>query len=354
MMLHGSTFAPLRRALTHTLMILALAWTAGAEAQAQFGAPQGGAKPPQGGGQAPRIYPKLEFNSNDFIRAKVGRMRPSYFVGEPVAVPVTISNHTRFPLTITTNLAPRSHLKIVIRPENMPARAYYGPWEGGSFPTTDFDMLPLDELNEKILLWADNQQPEGLVFPTPGKYKVEMSLRIAVQGNQVVNTLKIDPVVITIVPTPANMAPLVQILRDHKLFDQLHRRVLAPSEVDTVRKLGKDFPGTPFTPYLYLSLASQLEYRNRLNPNPELTEELLYAYQIAARSDSAYRFPAYLNLIEFMDRQEMSEAIPSIFGEMVHNMPRSWRGKVGNVPAATKYLHMSGEIPPTQFWTLLQ
>ena len=336
------TPAPLLRPLLAVLLGLLIALPA-AHAQLEE---RERPKPPAKPGLA-----RLDFSSSDFIRVKRGRIKEQYYVGEPVVVPLTISNHTRFMITLTTNLSPRSHLKVLIRPDKRPSRPYFGPYEIGSYPTTDFEIL--GEINENFLLWADKIQESRLVFDHPGVYIVEMSLQIAVQGDQVVNTLKIEPFQVRVVETPPALAPMIELLRQHNLFDQLHRKVLSDDELDTVRRLVKDFPTNAITPYCYLSLANNLTFEFADKPTRELQDEILIAYQIAAKSYSAYRNQAYLLLLAFMDKQEMTHAATVTFKELVSVMPKDWFGKIGNTDLAKKYLHIDGEIPPIRGWTLL-
>src|SRR5438045_8102302 len=65
-----------------------------------------------------RQEPAINFDKSDFVNVKLGPMRTTYFVGEPVVLPLRLINHTKYSIGIQTNFVPVSKLKLGIRPQN--------------------------------------------------------------------------------------------------------------------------------------------------------------------------------------------------------------------------------------------
>jgi hypothetical protein len=324
-----------------------LGLTAGAPAQQGFINP------------APSIQKMLyEFSSSDFVRARIDpRMIIRYFVGEPVVVPIVLSNHTQFPVTVKTNFNPRSHLHVIIRQEGKPSRTYRGPYRMGIYPVKEYFLYPLDEYSENFIVWGDYEEPTGLAFSEPGQYTIEISQEIGVPEGGVSGEINIGTVSLRIDPTPRQFQAFVEALKNDRGAIALQNMKTPPGWEKQMPMFLSQLPVSPLHPYLSLAYADhlQLEWEKAYNDPKKaraLADEALASYQVAAKSDSALKLEAYSLLLQYVDRLGLSRVAEQVCREALAAAPGDRRGKMGSSPMLQKYLINTDEIEPTKNWLL--
>jgi hypothetical protein len=305
--------------------------------------------------------PRFDFSSNDYVRARIEKkMNIRYFVGEPVVVPIVLSNHTQYPITIQTNFVPRSQLHVILRREGMPSRTYYGPHNPGIYSNQDLFLYPLEEHSEAFVIWSDPEDPSGLAFAQPGEYTLEISQTISVLEGNITNELNIGVVTVRIDPTPAEIGPVVKAMIEDGAPRFLQRRVMPPTWDEKMPGFLRDIenqriPVTSLTPYLCLSYADHLqvkwaEVEEGSQRAQLLADEALKYYQMAVKMDSAFKTEAYISLIRYFDRLGLARPAVVYCKELLEIVPRDQLGKIGSSTIMQRYLINTDELDPTSNW----
>lgn len=319
--------------------------------EAVAAAPQLGMEPPR-----KQRYDRHDFRKDERVYVTLGGMKKTYFVGEPVEVPLVFTNHSRFKIHVVTNLIPRSKLEVHIRPFGSPEHRYYGPFSQGQYPPSDYTVFPYDELTVPVLIWGDPQQPGDLAFPEPGRYTVRMNLRLDVPEASLFGaTYEIPPFEIDVDPTPQQLEKLIDTLKQDQGFSDLQLRQLPVGWNEDQFALMEAHSPCPLTPYMFYAAANHLnlQWQQQEALDKELANKALYYYQVAARSDSAYRFEIYMDLLDLMDRLGMSEAAVQTSLEMLEKIHPDYLGRLGKSQVLRKYLLNTEELDPMQDWSLL-
>lgn len=307
--------------------------------------------------------PHYQFDKTDFIKATMGTVQGKVFkdqpatfcVGEPVVVPVVLSNHTRFPITVSTNFNPRGYLNVRVRPEGDREHRSLGPSLPGSYPPSSFFFYPYEEYSTQVVLWGDSQDPAGLVFPQAGVYTIQMELTIEVPEGSFRGKLPIGPFTITVQDTPAELAPFVDKLKKDKAAVDLTLRKTPVAWQGEIAGLIEKNPPNLFTPYLAYAAADYFSTEAAAHPGDKaLADNALKFFQIAALSSSPFKAEAYMDLLSLIDKMELPAQAVKVANDMLQVMPRDRIGRIGELPALKRYLKNTREIDPTHYWALLQ
>jgi len=318
-------------------------------------------------GQSPQIKkshdkPHYAFDETDFIWPSLGSLdhRPlqdgsyEYFLGEPVVVPLKISNHTRFPVTLTTNFTPRSMLKVYIRPEGQRERRCLGPNMPGYYAPKEFLLYSLGEIGQPVIIWSDADRPEKLAFSEPGKYRLRITLDALIPEGSKKFTLTFDPIDLTIVPTPPQFVPLVAELRKGEVLRNLQLGKNPPEWKGDTERYFKQYLGTLFAPYLAQSAANYFFVEHAKEPgNKTAADKALYYLQYAAYSASPFQVPVYEQLLAFFDTLGLTIPAEQTARKMLTIMPPYLLGRNGSDELLQKYLINSDEMDPVKDWALL-
>ena len=140
---------------------------------------------------------------------------------KPTYVPIVLSNHTQFPVTVRTNFNPRSLLHVIIRQTGKPSRIYHGPFSQGIYTPQDVFLYPLEEYRVDFVIWSDIDEPTGLAFSEPGEYTIEISQEIKVPEGEVNGEIEIGTVTVRIDPTPEPFRAFVQALIHDRPRDRI-------------------------------------------------------------------------------------------------------------------------------------
>ncbi len=313
----------------------------------------------------------VDLDQTDVIRGKIwpwsgGR----FFLGEPVVLELRLSNHARKTLSIETNFVPQSNMEIEIVPPDSPQRSYGGPFEIGQYPMLVYELKPLEEISEYILIWADPTQEGGLAFDKPGVYQIRTSLVLRVIETDLINRVPLETVTIMVEPTPPQLEPMVKQLAQLEAFAPLHLRRLTAELVDEMEAMLTLYPANAIFPYIVHGLANY--YTFQLNKGDEAArkealEKSLYYYQVAAQSTTAFKMAAYLDLLRLLDNQGMARIASQIAAQMLTQMPQQLRGAIGGFKDArkitgralilpellNKYLINTRELDRERHWLLL-
>lgn len=279
-------------------------------------------------GPAPTVAP----DSSDVIR---GRARPvgldaTYFVGQPVVLRLTLSNHTRQKVHLWTNFIPQSYLSIDILTTDT-KRAYTGPYEPGQYMQVGYMLLPLDEYSDDIVIWSDPTRPSGLAFDKPGIYIIQLGLRVEIQETNKSGTVPFNMVRIKVVPTPPALQPMIDRLTRLNAFKDIQLRRVPKGARQELEDILATTPLNDIFPYIFFALAGDYTFVMANNPkHHDQIFEIAYKYfQIAAQSDSAYKTAAYLEMLRFLDGEDKSLAAYQMCQLFLKQMPAEWHGRTG-------------------------
>ena len=310
----------------------------------------------------------VELKRTDVLHARIGNTKVRYFVGEPVVVPIILSNHTSIPITVRTNFNPRSRLSVTIRQLGQPERIYYGPYSPGTYPMREFFLYPLDEYRSNFVIWSDLNERTGLAFPEPGQYAIELRQEVDIvieprslgKAERVVSgPIVIGTMAILVEETPAPLRGFVDALKQNpQATRSLQNRETPAGWEDRLSNDIKNLPITALTPFIYLAWADHLQKRwEQMHGNPALAGEIadnaLLYYQLAAHSDWAYKLESYDALLSFLDRIRAIKVATIIAQELLDNLPKDMLGKLRS-PLLEKYLVTTTEIDQIQYWQLYE
>lgn len=298
-----------------------------------------------------RVYHKL--SEHELVRARLMPMRNTYYVGEPIEVPIKFINHTDHTVTAVTNLIPRAGLNVNILRAGERSRRSYGPHPPGMYGETDIKLAPYQEVVLDSLLWGDLDTESGLTFEEPGRYTVRLTLDMKVLENRTQGTLALGTIRINIVPTPEPLRPLVDALKAHKAFPALHRGRVPEGLEDRLIDLLESTPASAIHPYGLFAM-SGLQYRlwEQHPGDRRQADSLLLMLQLVARSDSIYRDRAWSELLRFVDELRLSSVALKLSREYVRQLPEDRQGRVGDSPLLIKYLKFSHELDRDRSWFL--
>lgn len=310
---------------------------------------------PQESNKTKRItYP---FDVNDRIDGMVGAMKKTYFLGEPIIVPIKLANHTRYPITLECALNPRAGLKVMIRPEGDAQFRYNGPYLKGYYGPTPFFMYPFDEVQHNLVIWSDLELPGRLALAKPGNYTFNVSVMVKVTESPIPEQeLKLEggTFTVTVVPTPKPLEPLIELFKqgDNLLYLQLHKipAIWGPKTIDILNQ----YPQTMFTPWLCYSLGTYYYSMYEEKPSREAADNALKFYTFAAKSDSPFRDEIYrYSLLPFMDKLDLTRPAAVTAAEFLSKLPEERRGRIGNDELLQKYLVNTTELDPIKYWAFL-
>ncbi|MEN6624638.1 MAG: hypothetical protein ABFD69_00265 [Candidatus Sumerlaeia bacterium] len=312
---------------------------------------------------------KVSADPSDVVRGRVNvRGSGKYFIGEPVVLRFTLSNHARSKLGIQTNFIPQSNLTIDIQAPGEGSRAYTGPFPPGRYPQIVFTLMPFDEFSEDVLVWSDPERPVGLAFDKPGEYIIQPSLMVEVIETKRVGKVPLEPIHIRVVDTPASLKPMIKRLAELKAFEKLQRRQVPDGSALEIEKMLKQYPVSSMTPYILYAIANH--YTFVLSEHPERHKEAfgksLAYYQLAAQSDSALKIPIFLDLLRFLDHEKRSTLATRIVQQLIKSLPPDIRGKIGGFEPIEKsksgtyfpyllkkYMINTPELDREKYWQVL-
>ncbi len=304
-----------------------------------------------------QFYP---FDETDFLRSTVdlGRIKRSYFVGEPVAVPLVLSNHTRFPVTIETNFVPVSQLQVYIQPENDREERYPGAHLPELYGTVEIPLRPLASSTTQVHLWADRESSVGLAFEAPGEYRIRIVQTASVkEGGAALRNIQLNypEFTLRIRETPDELKPLIERLKQIKGFISMQLGRLPPEmSIEEAEEIVRTAPASPLTAYLYNCLGARYQLEFIDDPSRrDLADKALFYYQSASLSDSPIQIEILLNLLRFFDRLDVPQGAADTARRLVETMPSNQRKNLGSHSLVQKYLALYDDIEPMTFWTLL-
>lgn len=303
------------------------------------------------------------FDASDYARGYIAPMEKTYYVGQPVVVPLVLANHTKYPITLVTNYNFRSMLKVMIRPEGQQAYRYNGPYAiSGYYAPMQIFLYPLDEVRTNIVLWAniDNMNDlsgNHLAFPKPGKYTVEVAIKIGIEEGAGGGDLQLQDGIfeLNIKPTPPDLAPLTDLLTRDLNLVYLHLHKNPPNWGDRVpQDILRQYPNTPFTPWICYSLASYFTLEYDRKPTRDNADKALMYYQLAIFDNSVpFWEEAYRDYLMLVDKLQMGKAGEQLARDFVKRISPDRIGRIGNMQLLQKYLVNTEELDPVKYWAFL-
>ena len=299
--------------------------------------------------------PKVVFDKTDIVNAKVMPFKRTYFLGEPVVIPIRLINHSRSPLHIETNVIPQSYITVTIRQEGKRSRRYEGPYNKGIYMPQVYYLYPLDEVTLKLFMWNDPQSARGLAFDEPGTYFIEMSLKLDIEETKFSGSIQLDTVQLTITPPPTELAPLIDELCQDKVFNDLQFFKVPKTWIPKGREVLKKYPVCSLTPYLQYAMANILSFEwHKDQTNKALADEVMYDYQLATFSDSDFKMDIYLDLLAFVDMLDQPSVAYKLAEKMIQEAPEEYLGHIGDSKVVNTYIKNSKELSPLWFWPLFE
>lgn len=322
-------------------------------------------------GPKPAATPTTPPDPNDVIRGRarsVGK-NATFFVGEPVVLRLTLSNHTRQQVHLWTNFIPQSNLSVDIITTGS-KRTYTGPYEPGEYMKAGHLLLPLEEYSDDIVIWSDPTRPSGLAFDTPGDYIIQVSLGVEIQETNKVGRVPFNMVPIRIIDAPPELKPMVERLKKLDAFKDIQLRRVPKGAAPELQDILLTTPRNNVFPYIFFALAGDYTFVMANNPkqHDEYFEIAFQCYQIAAMSDSAYKTSVYLDMLRFLDSEEKSMAAYQMCKLFLEQMPVEWHGRVGGMgkigkdykggiffpQLLKKYLINTPELDRDKYWLVQQ
>lgn len=299
----------------------------------------------------------LAFDDSDMLRGYIAQMKTTYFVGEPIVIPLALCNHTKHPITLETNLSNfRSMVTVNIRPEGQPSYRYNGPFMPGYVAPVPYKLFPLDELHAYLVVWADWDNPTHLAIDKPGRYTIDVSVQISVSEAKIPMQQLIPQggaFTITVEPTPKELEPLLDLIKQdmNAVYIQLHKN--PPTWGERTADILKQYPNSPFTPYLLYCLGSYYAAQYDNKPTREAADKSLIYYQNAVVNKWAFWEEAYIDLLNFMDKLDLGQGAAYHARRMLDNVSEDRLGHIGNLEVLQKYLVNTAELDPTRYWAFL-
>ena len=331
-------------------MLLAMAWLP--MTPAALG--QRGAAP-SGLSEHVKSKPHYAFDPSDTIRGHLGTLKSEYYVGEPVMIPLVLINHTVHPITLRTNFNPRSALMIMITRENQVPQQYFGPYPPGFYAPLEPPLDPMEEFSTRILIWGDANSDSGLAFPEPGIYTVSIAIKLEVPEASFISQPKFAPIQIKVVPTPPEVAPLVEDLKKYRAFIPIHFRNLPKGHEERIIELIQQYPNTPLTPYMAYSVYASLLDKYNLHPEDKtLADRMLYYLQIATVPVTSFQIEGLNSLLSIFNDMGLAVPAEAAARRLIQNMPRDMIGLAGSNKVMQKYLINAKELDAGKNWVFFQ
>lgn len=310
----------------------------------------------------------IPFDQNDFIRITLDPFRNTIELGEPLILPFRLVNHTKFKVSIVTKFHPRANLSVYVSREGEAERQSYGPYLAGQYLPDDFVLYPMEEAPVDLVIWADRETPDGLVFQEPGKYSLRLELKIEARLSQVRGAVplvtkdltQVKSLPVTVLPASEANAPLVEQLRSLHAFPNLQLRNLRlPGSHEALKvavpSLIQQFPDAPLTPYMDFAVANEAVAGGGADQkNDELYALAANHFQRAAAASSAFQEKAYLDLVRHYDRRGHSELARQAAEKLLQVARPERAAQFGSRDLVRKYLHNSAELDPARYWSLLE
>lgn len=302
----------------------------------------------------------LAFTKDDFVNAVREPMpKDTYFVGEPVFVPMRIINHTQFEINAMTSLNAQSGLEIQIRklkPEMESPRACKGPYAPGSYTPGPVVLYPFEEFPLKATVWADRETENGLAFPTAGEYVVRLGLKVAPELSTVSGVVQTEAFLIKVVEPTGPDAEIVQALAAKKGFIELQTRKVPEGMEEDMKRWIATAPDAKMTPYLAHTLG-MAEYQRGLSDNKTAVahfNQALEYLKIASRDGAPTRADALDDMLRLYDKTGESFLAKQTALEVLRAMPIEVATRKGSTAEYRKYLYNTGEMDPITYWDLLK
>ncbi|MCE5229165.1 VOC family protein [bacterium] len=297
------------------------------------------------GGAKRRIAPDA-VDSSDVVRGRVEPVGNRFFIGQPVVLRVTLSNHSREYIHVSTNFIPQSNLTVDIQGADG-KRPYTGPYAPGRYPSISIPLMPFDESSENVVIWSDPTQPMGLAFNKPGDYVIELSLTINIDETGKIGKVPLNKVAITVEDTPPQLKAMVDQLAKMKAFEKLQQHQVPKPYAEDIEMMLTMYPPNAIFPYIFYALAGNYTFEMVKNPerHDAIFETAFKYYQIAAQSDSAFKIAIYQDLLRLLDHENKSKAATAICRLFIKQMPPELRGKVGGVGTPEKQLKETTYLP---------
>lgn len=281
-----------------------------------------------------------------------------FFLGEPVVVPLRITNQTRYPLTITTNFVTRDMFKVMIQPQEQRSRRYYGPSKPGYYPSVDLKIGPFDEYQMPIMIWGDST-PNGLAFPDVGTYKITFELLFSIREKDrgFTTSITLDPVSITVVDTPSELIELVDKLKDDHAASDLQQFRVPAAWRTSIDEIVHKNAATPFTPYVCFAAANY--YAEKIFQNPKSSQiqdwaiKALKYYDAATQDVSPVLDLSYLAMLNLTSKLNYHAAAKAAAIKYLLYAPIKQRGTTTSSALFKRYLHYGDELDRGLYWSVL-
>jgi hypothetical protein len=308
---------------------------------------------------------RYEFTRTDFVNGRL-RMekRGDIHVGEPLVVQIWLINHTRHPLTLKTNFIPESRLHVTVRRRGYSPRTVQGPYRPGYYPDDNHRLYPMNEVSHELVIWGDTNSPDGLVFPEPGDYIVDINLDILIPEAGMDGNLPLGHFEIRVVDTPETLEPVISELIRQDGFGKLMLQRVDDGFARSLQDLlYKGYPKSRLTPYMSFALGNYLAGRwIRIKDDPghdehmkqELIDRALFQLQTTLLYKSPLRDDADLALMTLFDTLKLSDQAAEYARNYINHNPRPMIGVVGNHELVKTYLVNTAELDIMKHWLLVE
>jgi len=181
-----------------------------------------------------------------------------------------------------------------------------------------------------------------------------MSLKIEIPEANRRTEESFPPFQIKIVPTPKELAPLVDELMKIRAFIPLHLHALPQGHEERVMELLQQYPNTPLSPYMSYAAYGSLIDRYNLHPDDKtLSDRLLYYLQNATRSPSQFQIEGLTSQLSIFDQFGLAIPAAETARLILKVMPRDMVGLMGNNTLVKKYLINTKELEPEKYWFVM-
>lgn len=303
---------------------------------------------------------RYDFNQNDFVRNRVLDVKTTYYVGEPVVLPIEVVNHTRFPVTLKTNFSLNGSLEVHVRRSGLSGRRVVAPFDQGKYVDNDFPLLPMESLHKQILIWVDDSHPSGLVFDRPGQYQVELKLSVSIPEGNMKGKLSYGPMTIDVTEPPSEYQPLLDAIAEMDGYRTLNIGQFPGEQYEQWKKLIEEKGPIPseLEPFYDFCVAGeqlrrwQMDHPDPETPlSPEDAKALAPYFLKLIEKPSYYQYAACQSLLVIYDMAGMAAEARELGRRMIPIAEEEFgAGRIGESKLIKRYLVNTTELSPQQFW----
>lgn len=284
------------------------------------------------------------------VNVKAELNKQEIVVGEPLFLQLELTNVSEQQKNFMTRLAYTGDLRIEVNLPNKLPIEYLGIHEHGFPPYFTFKIPPgkTDRVDSVILYHSDS--PKGLLFSYPLKATIRVTLDGIIDRDPV--TYRFKPWQITVKNPDQKNARVLNLIREKKIIEQIHRGVANDETRPRLLEIWKQYPDSVYSPYILFAVASGLaagQEEKSLNEAINYYEKYLEKYPGALYEDDAVYKIGYC-----YDKLEETGKAQKWFVRLYNSYPKSSRLN-NQDPVIRKYItsQIKAANPPGK-WMLFE